>query len=249
LISDAGIVAALAAEARQLGPTQPRADGLGTLGNGNLVTIAGLGAAAAQGADALVRAGVKALVSFGFAGGLDPTARAGTVFVPAQVIGSGASFTTTREWRERLGRALITLSPLIGGKLLSSPRPVDSVAAKAALFHSTGAAAVDMESIWIAQVARDSGLPFIAVRVVIDTAADRVPAAAASLAGDDGRIKPASMVFAVLRRPRDLVAFVRLAMRYRVAARSLEAAALAAFGAPRPSVPAARADASNEQQS
>jgi len=234
LSGGAGIVAALAAEARRLGPTETRPDGLGTLPNGNLVCIAGIGSVAARGAEALVSAGAKSLVSFGFAGGLDPTLRAGTVFLPSEVIGGGAAFSVARDWRERLSRALLAQEPLVGGKLLTSARPVESAAAKAALFHSTGAAAVDMESIWVAQAARDSGVPFIAVRVIVDTAFDRVPAAAWRATAPDGHVKPGPLVLAVLRRPLDLGALIRLALRYRVAVRALDAVA-PAFSAPRAS--------------
>jgi adenosylhomocysteine nucleosidase len=229
LTGAAGIVAALAAEASRLGPIEVRPDGLGVLSNGNLVCVTGVGSAAARGAQALASAGVKSLVSWGFAGGLDPALRAGTVFLPSEVIGGGAAFSTARDWRERLSRALVALGPLVGGKLLTSPRPVDSVAAKAALFESTGAAAADMESGVIAAVARDHGLPFVAVRVIVDTARDRVPAAAWRATAQDGRLKAGSLIFAVLRRPLDVGALIRLAQRYRVAVRALDAAALAGF--------------------
>ena len=43
------------------------------------------------------------------------------------------------------------------------------------------AAAVDMESVAIAEIAADNRLPFLAVRAVVDTAAD------ATAAGADGR--------------------------------------------------------------
>ena len=227
-----GIVTALAAEARRLGSITARPDGLSTLPNGNFVCVAGLGVAAARGAETLVRAGAKSLLSFGLAGGLDPTLRAGTVFVPGQVIGGGGVFGCARESRERLSRALAPLAPLVGGKLLTSARPVESPAAKAALFNSTGAAAVDMESVSIARVARDSGLPFVAVRVIVDTAKDRVPASAWRVAGGDGQLRPWPIVFAVMRRPHDLGALIRLALRYRVAIRALDAVALAAFPPP-----------------
>ena len=68
-----GVVAALVAEARTLGPAVRRRDGLLSLGNGALLAVSGMGAdLAAPAARRLVEAGVSALLSFGLAGGLDP---------------------------------------------------------------------------------------------------------------------------------------------------------------------------------
>ena len=84
---------------------------------------------------------------------------------------------TARYSRERLSAALAVRHQVACGKLLTSSRALASAAAKAAAFRETGAAAVDMESLAIAEVARSHELPFIAVRVIVDTAADIVPQA------------------------------------------------------------------------
>jgi len=76
-----------------------------------------------------------------------------------------------------------------------------------------------------------------------------VPVAASSINADAGRVKPFPLVVAVLRRPGDLTALMRLAARYRVALRSLHAAARAAFGPPRPSAALPNAGASSDQSS
>ena len=78
-----------------------------------------------------------------------------------------------------------------------------------------------MESLAVAQVAAAHGLPFVAVRVIVDTAADALPRAvvAASLE------RPGADVAAARRdcrwRLRNLVPLIRLAGRYRTATRSL----------------------------
>jgi len=61
------------------------------------------------------------------------------------------------------------------GKLLTSPQAILSIADKAAAFHRDRCAAVDMESLAVAEVARSHELPFIAVRVIVDTADDILP--------------------------------------------------------------------------
>ena len=117
-------------------------------------------------------------------------------------------------------------SRLIQGVLLSSATPVDAVADKAALFHDTGAVAVDMESLAIAEVAAVRGLPFIAVRVIVDTAADALPRAVLA-ASRAGQLSMRRLLGGLVLAPLDLVSLIRLAQRYRAATRSLAAVARA----------------------
>ena len=160
---------------------------LAALGEGSLLALSGIGrAAAAAAARALVDAGVSALMTFGMAGGLDPALETGTVVMPRELISSdGARYTTCRAWREQVGLAVNTLCALTEGNLLTSSGAIETPADKAAAFRSTGAVAVDMESAAVAEIAAKHNLPFIAVRVIVDTAADELPRAvvAASRAG------------------------------------------------------------------
>ena len=89
-----------------------------------------------------------------------------------------------------------------------------------------------MESLSVAQVAAALGLPFIAVRVIVDTAADVLPRAvlAASRGGQLERLAACSADSR--ERPRSSAALIRLAQRYRAATRSLAAVARAAASAP-----------------
>ena len=64
-------------------------------------------------------------------------------------------------------------------------------------------------------------LPFIAVRVVVDTATDSVPACVAEASGS-GRVRIGRLLAGLLKSPGDIGALVRLTRRYRTAMRSLE---------------------------
>ena len=224
-----GIVSALAAEARHLGPTTPRRAALACLADGTLLAVSGIGgSAAACGARALIDAGATALISWGMAGGLDPALAGGTIFLPGEVISrEGTAVMTARYWRERLSAAVAAHRPVAGGKLLTSPRAIGAVADKAAAFRETGAAAVDMESVAVAEVAGSHGLPFIAVRVIVDTAADTLPRAVLAAAHSAGRLQVGRLIAALALAPGDLAALIRLASRYRAASRSLAAVARA----------------------
>jgi len=222
-----GIVCALAAEARHLGPVRSAARPILSLADGTLLTVSGMGAAAAtSGARALVDAGARALASWGMAGGLDPSLAAGTVVLPMEIVSSeGAVFNTSGSWRQDLASAVAPRVTVISGRLLSMPGAVASVAAKAALLRETGAVAVDMESASVAAVAAAFRLPFLAVRVIVDAATDTLPSCVAAAADQQGHLRLLKLIAALARAPGELGPLFTLARRYRVANRSLAALA------------------------
>jgi adenosylhomocysteine nucleosidase len=227
-LNELGIVAALAAESRPLGVARRRGAGPATLADGTLLVLSGIGPlSAAEGARRLVLSGARALVSWGVAGGLDPKLAAGTLILPETVISpEGRLFSTAHEWRERVRAALAEKHAVCGGRLLTCREPLVSAAAKARAFHETGAVAVDMESSAVAQVAASERLPFIAVRAIVDTAADAVPRAAlVSATTTRSAVRIGRLLTALAGAPSELPALVRLAGRYRAARRALSAVA------------------------
>jgi adenosylhomocysteine nucleosidase len=149
----------------------------------------------------------------------------------------GRQLSTARAWRERLGVALAAQRPIASGKLFTCAHTIASIADKAKAFSSTGALAVDMESAAIAEIAAQHHLPFIAVRVIIDTAYDALPRAIVA-ATRSGHLRIWRLIAALARAPGELSALLRIAQRYRVATRSLGAVAragsLAQFAFPTP---------------
>ena len=220
-LSRVGIVCALASEARHLGPARKLTDPLGSLSDGTLVAVTGMGrSVASKGARSLIDAGATALASFGMAGGLDPTLRPGDVLVPSEVAElQGPCFNTAFDWSEQVSSVVGT--QVHRGRLLTSPRAVASVADKADLFRATGAAAVDMESAAIAQVAQQQSLPFIAVRVIVDSAGDVLPRAVTVAADREGHLHIWRLIGALALAPSELAPLIRLARRYQAANRSL----------------------------
>jgi adenosylhomocysteine nucleosidase len=194
-----GVVAALDAEARTLGPAVRRDDGLFFLSDGALLAVSGMGAAlAAIAARNLIDAGAAALISFGLAGGLDPLLSAGTVVLPSEVISrDGTRFLTSRVWREQLSAAV------------AKQRPVDAGA---------------LQSFHVAEVSAAHNLPFIAVRVIVDSAEDVLPRAVVA-ASRDGQVNMRRLIGGLAAAPLDLIALIRLARAYRAATRSLTAVA------------------------
>ena len=175
----------------------------------------------------LIAEGASGLLSFGTAGALSPALAAGDVIVATSVIGAGGgAFSAERSWCDALAAAASAarLTPRLGS-MRAVERPVTSVAEKSALYRAEGALAVDMESGAVARAARDAGLPFAVVRVIIDSAARAVPPAAMAAMAPGGRIDIAGLARALWREPGQLAGLLVLARDAAVARRSLGRAA------------------------
>ncbi|HVN44206.1 MAG TPA: hypothetical protein VMT66_03065 [Steroidobacteraceae bacterium] len=234
-----GILAALAAESRALGTARGGPGEAATLADGSLLVLSGIGPrAATEGARRLIAAGARALISWGMAGGLDPSLAAGCVVLPREVLSrEGKSFATEPGWHAAVAQLIATRLALSTGRLLSSPEPLGSIAAKAEAFRRSAAVAVDMESAAVAEVASDARLPFLAVRAIVDTANDTVPQAALAAAGIDAAgVRVAKLLVALARAPRELAPLMRLGGRYRSALRALRV--IARSGSLAPPLPA-----------
>jgi adenosylhomocysteine nucleosidase len=221
-LTELGVVAALGVEARALGPISRS----GRTADGFLICVSGIGdAAAALAARSLIDSGASALMTFGLAGGLDPMLRAGSIVLPAEVLTlDGRRYPTSAVWRERLMMLMRPQRAVETGNVLSSTVAIETVAAKAAAFRDTGAVAVDMESAAVAEVAAAQRLPFIAVRVIVDTAADALPRAVAA-ASRAGRVQIGRLIAGLAMAPVEIAALLRLTLRYRAAMQSLKAVA------------------------
>jgi adenosylhomocysteine nucleosidase len=240
-----GVVAALEAEARAFCSSAQRdrssnerrpGGGFSVLNDGSLLAVSGVGiGAATAAARALAAAPVSALMTFGLAGGLDPALKAGTVVLPTQVISrDGARFATCRSWQARLAAAVGTPYKAVGGILLSSPLAIETPADKAIAFRDSGAVAVDMESVAVAEIAAAHQLPFIALRVIVDTASDVLPPAVIA-ASRTGRVKIGRLLEGILTAPGEIAALIGLSLRYRAAMRSLRIVAADSACAPQDS--------------
>lgn len=219
-----GILTALAGEAARLPPP----DSLLLDAHAFISVIAGPGQARAEaGARRLRVQGAEALIAFGVAGGLDPALRPGDLMVASSIQNAdGKIYDCAPPLVEALVAALASLSPRCA-PLASLPSPVTDGVAKRALHSQHGCVAVDMESAGLALVAAEFGLPCAALRVVIDPADFSLPHAALAGMGEDGETHAFVTALAVLRRPWELPALLRLALWYGAALRGLAAAGTA----------------------
>ena len=167
---------------------------------------------ARAGARRLLSEGAGALVSFGIAGGLDPSLTPGDLVIAERVVSpDGHTIAVDLDLRARWqGAAEAAELRAVGGGLLGTARPLASVADKRACHRSSGAAAVDMESHAVAGIAAEAGVPFVAVRAIADPAGRPLPRAAAGSIGPDGRPRIGHVVLGVCLRPWEVPALLRL---------------------------------------
>jgi adenosylhomocysteine nucleosidase len=198
-----GVVVGLSAEARIARRRFPRV---------------AVGGGTADGAEAavhrLIGQGVRALVSFGLAGGLDPMLRPGALIVPEAVVTQGRHLATSPSLNDQCGGGT-------GHTLLGADGIAATVAAKQRLFVSSGCAAVDIESGPVARIAEARGMPFAVLRAICDPAERDLPPAALSALTDAGAIGFLAVLGSVLARPGQIPSLLALGRDAAAARRAL----------------------------
>jgi adenosylhomocysteine nucleosidase len=162
--------------------------------------------------------GARAVMSFGIAGGLAEELACGTWIIARAIVTPSARWPCDLAWQRRLAARLpgARLEDLAGVDL-----PVSEAADKRALHRATLAAAVDTESHVAAALAAAHGLPFVAFRVVADSARRMLPPAALVALAPDGRIRLRMVLGSLARSPSQLPLLLRTAIDARIALRAL----------------------------
>lgn len=164
--------------------------------------------------DMMWKEGVRLILSWGVAGGLDPQLAPGDVIVADGVV-TPTGRALPLESERVPGAGLVDDQPpmLIAGV----PKPVLTADAKAALHTQTGAVAVDLETHLIAAEADAAAFPAIAIRAIADTVSTDVPAFAAEAVGPDGKPRMMKLAAGVLGNLGELKRLRQLGRDYRMA--------------------------------
>jgi adenosylhomocysteine nucleosidase len=153
------------------------------------------------------------LISSGFAGGIDPSLGVGDLLL-------AENFSDPQLVAQ--ARAL-----LVGqvARLVTADRVVESVTERQRLAQEQNAAAVDMETQWIAHACAERKLPMLSLRVISDTAAAPFPAPPAVLFDlERQRTDGTKLAAHLFRHPSHLVRLIRFARQIATARANLGAA-------------------------
>jgi hopanoid-associated phosphorylase len=165
---------------------------------------------------------IRGVISFGVAGGLDPTLKSGDVVVATEVMAGDARWLAGLALNDDLiARVALGRRRVVRGGLAGVEEVIVGQSCKAALRSLTGAAAVDMESHIAAAYAAETGLPFAALRVISDPAGRALPALARSAIKPNGDIDLRKILHGLARNPRTLRALVSTGIDFNRALRSL----------------------------
>src|SRR5262249_50486206 len=104
---------------------------------------------------------IRGVISFGVAGGLDPSLKSGDVVVATEVTAGDARWLAGLALNEELFAGVaLGGRRVVKGSLAGAEAVIQGQSCKAALRLETGAVAVDMESHIAAAYAAEAGLPF-----------------------------------------------------------------------------------------
>jgi adenosylhomocysteine nucleosidase len=222
-LTSLGIITALNAEARILTKRPIGKGELVQLPGGILIQVSGVGAKRASlGAKTMLEKGANALLSWGSAGGLISKLPPGSLVLPKTIIGANRAFYhTDAAWHNRLCSRLAGCIDLHEEPLAEGTVVLTHSTEKAALFQQTTAIAVDMESAAVAAVAKEAGIPFMAVRAIADSVDMNIPQCALTLSDEFGRPNVSSLLKGLARQPFNLFTLVRLGRSFLAAQKTL----------------------------
>lgn len=192
---------------------------------GHVIAIAGGGDAVSLDRQLSEKAvhGASGIISFGLAGALEPSLKAGDVVIGTGVIAGSQQYPTHEAWAGRMATCLAQSSKhqAVRAPVYGSIVPISSLLEKSQLRRESGCWIVDMESLVAARIATRLGLPFAVLRVVADDAASAVPNAALVGMRKDGTTDALAVIRALAREPSQTAALFRLAAASQKARTSL----------------------------
>jgi len=158
------------------------------------------------------------LISAGFAGALNNQLNVGDLLL-------AQNFSTVELSKTR---SLLVNLPIHVANLLTVPSMIDSNEERNKIARATGAAAVDMETEFIARACAEHGVPLLSLRAISDTPRQRFPAPAHVLFNiERQRTSVVRLVLYLLRHPTRLPGLIRFMSQITRARESLTKALVA----------------------
>ena len=180
------------------------------------VCVCGVGSKnAADAARGLIDKGVYGLLSWGVAAALVPDLKPGQLLLPKSIVDDGGSSVSADPlWHESALQVLREGAEPVLAPLAESRQLLQSSTDKTELNRVSGACAADMESFAIGRVAAEAGLPFLAVRCVVDALTTRVPPLVGTAITPHGHPDKRALLLGCLFRPWTVVELFILGLAF-----------------------------------
>ncbi|SJM89423.1 Hopanoid-associated phosphorylase [Crenothrix polyspora] len=189
-----------------------------------LVVYAGAGCHNAKiAAESLLAKGATHLISWGCAAGLSHVLRPGDLVLADTVMDTDdVKIAIDADWHDHSKQVLSKSGVVHAGCLLTTPHIVAPSKDKKQLHLKTGAIALDMESVAIAKVAQQHGVPFLAIRVIADSVNTSLPRAINNALNDQGEVVLKKLLLSIALNPVEIPRLIKLGLNFRAAKLTLK---------------------------
>ncbi|MCK5356301.1 MAG: phosphorylase [Methyloprofundus sp.] len=219
-----GILVALPEELRTLTQSRLKQGDCISVANNILVTLSGAGPENATAATrTLIDRGAKQLISWGCAGALAPQLKAGDLVIPSAILATNnIQLATQDHWSQLIIKSLEQSIKCYNGQLFESGSVINLAQDKAEQYQQTRALAVDMESAALARAAQQAGIPFVAIRSIVDSADQDLPKAIDYAMTAKGVISLPKLMLYLCTHPAELIGLIKLGMNFNSARKTLK---------------------------
>ena len=174
---------------------------------------------------------VDCIVSFGFAGSLDPNLNNGHVIIPKNLVtfDNKQKLKLSQKYRLIIKKRL-NMTYLNENDLTSVDEIINDKEIKIRLFNKFNVSSIDMESEAINNISREFQIPFIILRVIFDDTKFSIPEFIKKNTDNKGNVKYTKVLIDLIKEPFQIFQFFRLIRYYCVAKNKLRDIANKAFG-------------------
>ena len=183
--------------------------------------------AAARASSQAIEAGCDMLVSYGYAGALDPAMRAGDLLFGLSVSNEKTTIETDGEVVTQLISGIEKIEGMVARSSLfyAAPSIIKTASQKSDLRQKGRWDAVDMESFAIGYAAQRHNFSFIIVRSIVDIADVSLPDSLSKIADKRGAISGIAALWELLKNPWEFPKYSGLATAKKLADQSLRCVA------------------------
>jgi len=170
----------------------------------------------------LIEKGANRLVSWGCAAALSPSLKPGDLVIPQQLQSeTDKSISLDSSWLNYTTEQLSELQPNTGTLIESSILVAES-SDKKIIHQKSNAIALDMESIAIAQTARQNNLPSLVIRCIADPVEMSLPKAVSYALNEQGDVVLSKLLWFLLAHPTELPGLIKLGLHFNAAKNKLK---------------------------